>query len=312
MSTLGCRITKEDHDSISNEFVQSPIIFPDNRFHSIKINPFNENLANEITQTEVETNESETETPNQEAEIGNTSTPITTEEKFQQFLTTKNLSQDKLLVVNKIYNHFKSILDGSAEEKDQPMLLITGAPGTGKSWLITAISEIAKLMDLEPPIKTTFMGIAAINIGGHTMCTFLDIPTELQGISTSRVIHWDIDKLEAFKNQYKIDKLSAIIIDKISMVKPWMLAYLDARLKEVTGSSKPFGGIPVLMFGDFDQQPPIGGSSLPQLSMKFLAKKYQRKQHMYYVNQIREEKVEMKNHRSTTGVKLFQQAGHCD
>ena len=94
------------------------------------------------------------------------------------------------------------------------------------------------------------------------------------------------------------------------MVKPWMLAYLDARLKEVTGSSKPFGGIPVLMLGDFDQQPPIGGSSLPQLLIKFLAKKYQQKQHMYYVNQTREEEVEMKSHLSATGVKLFQQAGH--
>ena len=284
---------------------------PKARVHSVKIQPFDENLANGITQTEeVETSESETERPNQEAKIGNASTPVTTEEKFQQYLATKNLSQDKLLVVNEMYNHFKSILDGSAEEKDQPMLLITGAPGTGKSWLITAISEIAELMDLESPIKTTFMGIAAINIGGHTMCTFLNIPTELEGIPNSRVIHWDTDKLEAFKNQYKIDKLSAIIIDEISMVKPWMLAYLDARLKEVTGSSKPFGGIPVLMFGDFDQQPPIGGSSLPQLSMKFLAKKYQQKNHMYYVNQTREEKVEMKSHLSATGVKLFQQAGH--
>ena len=44
--------------------------------------------------------------------------------------------------------------------------------------------------------------------------------------------------------------------------------------------------------------------------MKFLAKKYQRKQHMYYVNQTHKEKVEINNHLSTTGVKLFQQAGH--
>ena len=44
---------------------------------------------------------------------------------------------------------------------------------------------------------------------------------------------WNADRLQAFKQKYDVDHLSALIIDEISMVKPWMLTYLDERLKEV-------------------------------------------------------------------------------
>ena len=60
------------------------------------------------------------------------------------------------------------------------------------------------------------------------------------------------------------------------MVKAWMLAYLDEQLKEAKQNySKSFGGVAVFMLGDFDQQPPIGGSSLPHLAVQFLQQEYQ-------------------------------------
>ena len=36
-----------------------------------------------------------------------------------------------------------------------------------------------------------------------------------------------------------------------------------------TNYNKPFRGIAVIMLGDFDQQQPIGGSSLPHLAIEF-------------------------------------------
>ena len=115
-----------------------------------------------------------------------------------------------------------------------PILLITGSPRTGKSWLIKTITELAKLMDLYIPVKTAFMGIAALNIDGYTMNSFLDVPLEMnEGNGTStKVKPWEADGLQAFKQKYNVDNISAIIIDEISMVKAWMLAYLDERLKE--------------------------------------------------------------------------------
>ena len=102
-------------------------------------------------------------------------------QKIHQFITSKNLSQDKLCALQIMQKHFMNIKNGFACNKayTAPILLITGSPGTGKSWLIQSITELAELMELETPIKTAFMGIAALNINGYTMNSFLDIPLEM-------------------------------------------------------------------------------------------------------------------------------------
>ena len=76
-----------------------------------------------------------------------------------------------------------------------------------------------------------------------------------------------------FKNKYDMSKISCIIIDEISTLKPYMMAYLNARLQTACNSTKPFGGLAVIMFGDFDQLPPVGGSSIPEVAMMVLEKK---------------------------------------
>ena len=87
-----------------------------------------------------------------------------------------------------------------------PILLITGSPGTGESWLIKTITELAKSIDLDIPVKTAFMGIAALNIDGYTMNSFLDVPLEMnEGNGTStKVKPWDADRLQAFKQNYNV------------------------------------------------------------------------------------------------------------
>ena len=47
-------------------------------------------------------------------------------------------------------------------------------------------------------------------------------------------------------------KVSAVIIDEISTVKPYIIAYLNARLWEALPDiDKPFAGLAVLFFEDF-------------------------------------------------------------
>ena len=72
--------------------------------------------------------------------------------------------------------------------------------------------------------------------------------------------------------KYDMSKIPCIIIDKISTLKPYMLAYLNARLQAASNSTKPFGGLAVIMFGDFDQLPPVGGPSIPEVAMMVLEK----------------------------------------
>ena len=110
---------------------------------------------------------------------------------------------------------------------------------------------------------------------------------------------------------YKISKLSVIIVDEISNEKPWMLAYLDQRMKEATQVfDKPYGGIALIMLGDFDQQPPIGGSSLPNFSMKLMEQKHQQDHGIYYVNRTKQDTVEINSTLCRTGSHLFELASH--
>jgi hypothetical protein len=110
---------------------------------------------------------------------------------------------------------------------------------------------------------------------------------------------------------YNINNLSIIIVDEISMVKPWMLSYLDDRMKEAMQVfDKPFGGVGIVMMGDFDQQPPIGGSSLPHFAMKVLEKEYQKKHKIFFTNKSRQDAVEMNSTLCRIGVRLFQSASY--
>ena len=140
-------------------------------------------------------------------------------------------------------------------------------------------------MELETPVKTSFMGTAAINIGGFTMNSFLDVPTEMskETGTTKKIIPWSTDHLQEFKQKYDVKHLAVLIIDEISIVKPWILTYLDKRLKEARQIYGKYSkGVAIITFGNFDQQQPVGGSSLPHLAIELLEKEYQQKHGIFY------------------------------
>ncbi len=69
---------------------------------------------------------------------------------------------------------------------------------------------------------------------------------EDSGTST-KVKPWDADRLQAFKEKYNIDNISAIMVDEIITVKAWLLADLDEQTKEANEKyTKLFGGVAVL------------------------------------------------------------------
>ena len=80
--------------------------------------------------------------------------------------------------------------------------------------------------------------------------------------------------LETFRNMFDLSNISAIIIDKISTIQAYMLGYIHVRLQEATHNfNAPFGGIALAMIDDFDQLPPVVGSSIPEVAMRMLQKK---------------------------------------
>jgi len=62
------------------------------------------------------------------------------------------------------------------------------------------------------------------------------------------------------------------------------------------------------MLGDFDQQPPIGGSSLPHAVVQILQQEYQQKHNIFYTKLSKQQNAELHSALCQRGVKLFETA----
>ena len=122
---------------------------------------------------------------------------------------------------------------------------ITGSGGVGKSYIIQQIRE--QIEDETLFVAPT--GIAAVNIGGATIHKTFGLNTGIQ-FSTPSIN----DKI---KDVLANEKLKRLVIDEISMVRADTFSVIDKILKSVRKNKAPFGGLQVVVIGDFYQLPPI-------------------------------------------------------
>ena len=134
-------------------------------------------------------------------------------------------------------------------------VFLTGKAGTGKSFVI---SEVARRFDVDITATT---GVAASIVGGFTINTWAGI-----GIGdkpASRLI----GKHSAQKHipdtpGWRICNATRLVIDEISML-PWhTFQLLHEVMRAVRGQyDKPFGGVQLILCGDFLQLPPVNKRS---------------------------------------------------
>ena len=131
--------------------------------------------------------------------------------------------------------------------------LLTGAGGTGKSFLVREVVAQLEAKGRKVALTAT-TGIAAVLIGGVTlMSQFRIFPDDLSGPSSVNV-----KRLTA--NTFFMKALKAIqtlIIDEVSMLDVDLFERVDIMLKHAHHSGAPFGGIQVVLVGDFFQLPPV-------------------------------------------------------
>ncbi len=123
-------------------------------------------------------------------------------------------------------------------------VLVTGPAGTGKSAIL------AELQLVLPVTVTATTGLAAINVCGSTIHSWSGI-----GVDTDPEVI--MDKLKPYTKD-RIRACDYLAIDEISMMGATMMDLLDFILQQVRCSSEPFGGLTLIMFGDFFQLPPVG------------------------------------------------------
>ncbi|MEI6660174.1 MAG: PIF1 family DEAD/DEAH box helicase [bacterium] len=130
-------------------------------------------------------------------------------------------------------------------------VFLTGEPGAGKTHTVNAYVDYLRRLGVEPAI-TASTGIAATHIGGMTIHSWSGI-----GIK-SKLDKYDLDKITSSEYINKrIQKTRVLIIDEVSMLSSNMLDMIELVCREIKQIDEPFGGIQIVLVGDFFQLPPI-------------------------------------------------------
>ncbi len=143
-------------------------------------------------------------------------------------------------------------------------VFLTGEPGSGKTYLVNQYVAWLRGHGIAPAI-TASTGIAATHIGGMTIHSWsgIGIKTELTQQDLRRIK----DNRRAAK---RIVNAHVLIIDEISMLSARTFAMVDAMCRAVRGLQKPFGGLQVILVGDFFQLPPVvRGNDEPDARLGF-------------------------------------------
>lgn len=134
--------------------------------------------------------------------------------------------------------------------KNNKNLFLTGSAGTGKSFTIKEIVKYLETNNINFGL-TALTGCAAVLINGQTIHSFL-------GLGISRDLNTIIKNLEKYKKQLiNIRNLQTLIIDEISMMDNQLFELINNLLKYIKNNDITFGGIQVILVGDFYQLPPI-------------------------------------------------------
>jgi len=137
---------------------------------------------------------------------------------------------------------------------------LTGEPGAGKTHTVNAYIAWLRAHGIEPAI-TASTGIAATHVGGMTLHAWSGL-----GVRDYLSAH-DLDAISSKEHLVRRhQKANVLIIDEVSMLSGEVLSLVDRILKETKGSTKAFGGLQVVMVGDFFQLPPV---SKGQVSFAF-------------------------------------------
>ena len=135
--------------------------------------------------------------------------------------------------------------------KDGYNVFLTGPGGTGKSTVIKIFKQWCENNYRRIAITST-TGVSALLINGTTIHSFAGIRTGedpvdklIEGIKARKFVN------------YRWRATKVLVIDEISMMKPELLEKLDSIGKAIRNNPNPFGGLQVVLTGDFAQLPPV-------------------------------------------------------
>ncbi len=150
--------------------------------------------------------------------------------------------------VNKVFELASDIVKHTSQS-----VFLTGKAGTGKT---TFLHHIRKTID-KNVIVAAPTGVAAINAGGVTLHSLLQLPFEpfIPNFEGKKKLDYHF-KLRKSKIEM-LRELDLLIIDEVSMLRADMLDAIDYMLRRYRNNQQPFGGVQILFIGDMFQLPPV-------------------------------------------------------
>ena len=135
--------------------------------------------------------------------------------------------------------------------EDGSSIFVTGSAGTGKSHLLKYLKKNYISFNFTITAST---GIAAVNIGGQTIYSWAGIGLGNMSFEELRTKFASV-KFSQIRKRIKLTKMLAI--DEISMIPAKVLDLIDQLFRFVRRNENPFGGMQMILMGDFLQLPPV-------------------------------------------------------
>lgn len=130
-------------------------------------------------------------------------------------------------------------------------VFLTGEAGSGKTHVVSAYAAYLREHEVGFAV-TASTGIAATHIRGMTIHSWsgIGIHSELTDDEVRRIA-------ESRYVSKRIRKASVLIIDEISMLDGRILSLVERVCRKARKSGLPWGGLQVVLVGDFFQLPPV-------------------------------------------------------
>lgn len=133
--------------------------------------------------------------------------------------------------------------------EDGNSVLLTGAAGTGKTYLLNKFIKRARKAGKNVAVTAT-TGLAATHLNGTTIHAWA-------GIGILDELPPTFGEKMSKQRRELINKADILIIDEISMLHDYRLDMVNEALQKARANTDHFGGLQVILCGDFFQLPPV-------------------------------------------------------
>ena len=147
---------------------------------------------------------------------------------------------------------YNQIMD-SVTNNSGRLFAIDAPGGTGKTFLLsTLLQQVRKSGKIA--VATAFTGIAAILLpGGRTLHSKLKVPVG-DALHDKTILPITNKKSGT---RALIEQTSLLIIDEVTMTEVNIFTAVERTLREILDKTKPFGGLTVVVSGDWRQTLPV-------------------------------------------------------